>query len=81
VLTRKPIKGDRVAWRLNGKMRDHATVLRTEGTLCWIKPDDGSDSAPFIWWFPRDNAFNCLAEIIGRCEVTSDPIRHSELAT
>ena len=64
MLTEKPRKGQRVAWWMNGTLRHHATVLRIEGNLCWIKPDDGSDSAPFIWWFPRDNAFNCLAEII-----------------
>lgn len=66
MLTEKPRKGQRVAWRKEpgGPLTYHATVLRIEGNLCWIKPDDGSDSAPFIWFFPRDNAFNCLAEII-----------------
>lgn len=64
MLTEQPRKGQRVAWRMDGTLQHHATVLRVEGNLCWIKPDDGGDSAPFIWWFPRDQAFNKLAEIL-----------------
>ena len=64
MLTEKPRKGQRIAWRNNqGQLYAHATVLRIEDNLCWIKPDDG-ESAPFIWWFPRDGMFNQLAEII-----------------
>ena len=56
MLTSKPRKGDRVAWRLNPgePLRGHATVLRIEGNLCWVKPDDG-EPGPFIWFFPREN--------------------------
>lgn len=66
MLTEQPKKGQRVAWRNNPgeKLKHHATVLRVEGWLCWIQPDDGSDAAPFIWWFERDQCFNKLAEII-----------------
>lgn len=61
-LTEQPRKGQRVAWRMNGKLTHHATILRIEGNLCWIKPDDGSDSAPFIW--RHKEGLNTLAEII-----------------
>ena len=65
MLTEQPRKGQRIAWRMGGDLRHHATVLRIEGNLCWIKPDDGSDSAPFIWRFPRDgDALNKLAEVV-----------------
>lgn len=65
VLTEKPRKGQRVAWRNSeGQLYAYATVLRIEDTLCWIKPDDGSEAVPFIWFFTRDNAFNQLAEIV-----------------
>lgn len=65
MLSRKPEKGDRVAWRdAKGRLYNHAKVLRIEDNLCWIKPDDGSESAPFIWHFPRDQMMNQLAELI-----------------
>jgi hypothetical protein len=80
-LSRQPRKGERVAWRdRKGNLYSHATVLRIEGNLCWIKPDDGSDSAPFIWRFPRDGTLNNQAEIIG-CEVTPTAPKESEIAT
>lgn len=63
MLTEQPQKGQRVAWRRNGKLTHHATVLRIEGNLCWIKPDDGSESAPFLWRF-SDGTLNQLAEVI-----------------
>jgi hypothetical protein len=65
MLTEKPRKGQRVAWRMepDGPLTHHSTVLRIEGDLCWIQPDDGSDAAPFIWWFAREQIYNKLAEI------------------
>ena len=81
MLTRQPRKGDRVAWRDGkGKLYSLCTVLRIEGNLCWIKPDDGSDSAPFIWRFPRDGTLNNQAEIIG-CEATHTAQKEGEFAT
>lgn len=62
-LTRQPRKGERVAWRNGAKLYSHATVLRIEGNLCWIKPDDGGESAPFLWRF-HDGSLNKLAEIV-----------------
>lgn len=62
MLTKIPVKGERVAWRMNGELKYHATVLRTENNLCWIKPDDGSDMVPFIWRFKE--GLNKLAEIV-----------------
>jgi hypothetical protein len=64
MLTEQPRKGQRVAWRRDGKLYAHATVLRCEGNLCWIKPEDGGDAAPFIWRFERDGTLNMLAEIV-----------------
>ena len=62
MLTEQPHKGQRVAWiGRNGKLYAHATVLRVEGNLCWIQPDDG-EAAPFIWRFK--DGLNKLAEIV-----------------
>lgn len=61
-LHERPMVGELVAWRYaDGTLYGHATVLRIEGNLCWIKPDDG-EAAPFIWRFK--DCLNTLAELV-----------------
>lgn len=64
MLTEKPRKGQRVAWRDEHGLRCHATVMSTDGNLCWVKDDKSGLTNPFIWFFPRNNEFNQMAEII-----------------
>jgi hypothetical protein len=64
MLTEKPRKGQRIAWRKeSGKLYCHCVVVRVEGDLCWAKFDSGV-TEPFIWWFKREGIFNRLAEVI-----------------
>lgn len=63
MLTRQPKRGDRVAWRMDGKLKHHATALRIEGNLCWCEFADGTRD-PFIWRF-HDGTLNILAELVG----------------
>lgn len=60
MLTDQPRKGQRIAWRMDGELRFHGTVLRTEGNLCWMNFDDGTTN-PFIWLFK--DGLNQLAEV------------------
>lgn len=45
--THRPRVGDRIAY----KGLPHGSVSSVEGALCWVKYDDGSQPAPFIWCF------------------------------
>lgn len=65
MLTEKPRKGQKVAWRNSkGELYGHATVLSIDGDLCWVKPDGRDAADTFIWFFPSDGQFNQLAEIV-----------------
>lgn len=62
MLKRKPRKGDRIRWP-DWPPGRFAIVHRVEDTMCYIEyPSDRI--APFIWFFPRENKMNQLAEII-----------------
>lgn len=61
MLIEKPKKGQRIAWRIDGKLKFLGTVRSIEGNLCWMDFDDGTVN-PFIWNF-RDG-MNKLAEAI-----------------
>jgi len=62
MLTRKPRKGDRVRWP-DWPAGRVATVVRVEDSLCYIEcPSDRIN--PFIWFFPREQKMNELAEIV-----------------
>jgi len=63
MLTRKPVKGDRVRWPHWPKDRI-AVVVRVEGNLCWIREDGSDEAHPFLWQFPRTQTLNELAELV-----------------
>ena len=60
-LKEKPRKGQRVAWRIDGKLQNHGTVRSVGESLCWCDFDDGTVN-PFIWRFKR--GLNELVEIV-----------------
>jgi hypothetical protein len=62
MLYERPRKGDRIAWRMNGKLSFHCTVLRVEDRLCWCEFDHDGSRDPFIWEF-KDGLDN-LAEVL-----------------
>ena len=61
MLTEKPRKDQRIAWRMDGQLCWHGTVRSVEGRLCWMDFDDGTVN-PFIWQFK--DGLNKLAEVI-----------------
>ena len=61
MLIEQPKKGQRIAWRIDGKLQNHGTVRSVDGNLCWCDFDDGTVN-PFIWRFR--NGLNKLAELI-----------------
>lgn len=61
MLTRKPRKGQRIAWRIDGKLKYPGTVRRADESFCWVDHDNG-DSGSFIWKFKA--SLNQLAEVI-----------------
>lgn len=61
MLTTQPRKGQRIAWRMDGKLLHHGTVRSVDGGLCWMDFDDGTVN-PFIWRFK--DGLNQLAEVI-----------------
>lgn len=64
MLTRKPVKGDRVRWPDWAPGRTALVTAPPDGNLCWIKEDDWMQAEPFIWRNGGTGALNPLAEIV-----------------
>lgn len=60
MLSRKPVKGDRVRWP-DWKSERVAVVQSVDGNLCWIREGNG-ESMPFIW--RSQTGLNRLVEIV-----------------
>jgi hypothetical protein len=70
MLTRKPVKGERLLYRSNDPRFDNRIFVVTatpqgDDSLCWIRPESGGDANPFIWTFhdvPLNVNFTILDE-------------------